>query len=177
MGCGGSGVEPTASSIYDHTVKTITGEALSFDTYKGKVLLIVNTASKCGFTGQYAGLQTLYEKYQDQGFLVLGFPCNNFLSQEPGTEEEIQKFCDVNYHVTFPMFEKIDVKGSTQCQLYAFLTSPKTNPGFSGKIGWNFTKFLIGRNGQVLNRFQTSTRPESTEVDEAVQSALAANPE
>jgi glutathione peroxidase len=174
MGGGASGVDPTATSIYEHSVKTITGEEIKLENYKGKVLLIVNVASKCGFTGQYAPLQALYEKYKDQGFYVLGFPCNNFLSQEPGTEAEIQTFCDLNYHVTFPMFEKIDCKGPTQSQLYAFLTSEKTNPQFAGKIGWNFNKFLIGRDGKILNRFGTRVSPDAKEVDDAVQAALAA---
>jgi glutathione peroxidase len=177
MGGGASGVEPTATSIYEHTVKTITGEEVKLETYRGKVLLIVNTASKCGFTGQYKGLQKLYDQYKDQGFFVLGFPCNNFLGQEPGTEEEIQTFCDLNYHVTFPLFEKVDVKGPTQCQLYAFLTSPTTNPNFSGKIGWNFNKFLIGKDGTILNRFGSRISPDSAEVDQAIKAALEANPE
>jgi glutathione peroxidase len=175
MGCGASGVEPMAQNIYEHTLNTITGEEINFETYRGKVLLIVNTASRCGFTWQYAGLQKIYDKYKDQDFLVLGFPCNNFLGQEPGTEEEIITFCDVNYNVTFPLFQKVDVKGPTQCQLFAFLTSRKTNPSFSGKITWNFNKFLIGKDGTILNRFGTKTNPESAEVDDAVRAALAVN--
>jgi glutathione peroxidase len=173
MGGGASGVEPTAESIYDIPVRTNGGEEVKMETYRGKVLLIVNTASRCGFTGQYAGLQKLYRKHQDRGFVVLAFPSNDFLKQEPGTDAEIKQFCELNYSITFPIFAKISVKGKAQHQLYAFLTSRKTNPRFSGKIGWNFNKFLIGKDGTVLNRFATRVSPEAAEVDQAVEGALA----
>jgi glutathione peroxidase len=172
MGCGTSGFEPLSHSIYDISVRTNAGEEIKLETYRGKVLLIVNTASKCGFTGQYAGLQKQYMKYQDRGFLVLAFPSNNFLKQEPGTNAEIKEFCERTYSITFPIFEKVNVKGPAQHELYAFLTSPRTNPRFAGKIGWNFNKFLIGRDGTVLNRFGTRIAPEAKEVDNAIIAAL-----
>jgi glutathione peroxidase len=159
-------------SIYDISVRTNAGEEVRLDTYRGKVLLIVNTASKCGFTGQYAGLQKQYTKYQDRGFIVLAFPSNDFLKQEPGTNPEIKEFCDRNYSITFPIFEKIDVKGPNQHPLYAFLTSKRSNPRFAGKISWNFNKFLIGRDGTVLNRFGTRVTPEAPELERAIEQAL-----
>jgi glutathione peroxidase len=172
MGGGPSGVEPTVTSIYDVSFKSITHQEVKLEVYRGKVLLIVNIATHCGFTPQLAGLQELYSKYKDRGFEVLGFPSNDFFKQSPGTDEEIQQFCDTRYRATFLMFEKIVVKGEGQHELYAFLTSPRTNPKFSGKIGWNFNKFLIGRDGSILNRFGSRVRPTSKEVDEAVNSAL-----
>ena len=134
--------EVPVKKFYDIEAKTIAGEPVKMEQYKGQVLLIVNTASKCGFTGQYDGLQKLYETYQDKGFVILGFPSNDFMGQEPGTNEEIQSFCKLSYGVTFPMFEKIAVKGKDPHPLYAYLTSKQTNPEFSGKISWNFNKFL-----------------------------------
>jgi glutathione peroxidase len=163
----------TDQSIYEISVRANNGEELTLESYRGRVLLIVNTASKCGFTGQYAGLQQQYIKYQERGFVVLAFPSNNFMRQEPGTNPEIREFCERNYRITFPIFEKIDVKGSGQHPLYAFLTSKRTNPRFSGKITWNFNKFLIGRDGTVLNRFKTRTPPEAPEVQRAIEQALA----
>ncbi|MEA2067672.1 MAG: glutathione peroxidase [Verrucomicrobiota bacterium] len=154
--------------IYGIEVETITGDTIKLGEYKGKVLLVVNTASKCGFTGQYDGLQKLYETYRDKGFVVLGFPSNDFLWQEPGTNEEIQSFCKLNYGVTFPMFGKIPVKGKNQHPLYAYLTSKQTNPEFTGKISWNFNKFLISRNGKVTGRFGSRTPPG----DEKLEAAL-----
>jgi glutathione peroxidase len=139
---------------------------------KGKVLLIVNVASKCGFTGQYEGLQELYTTYSNRNFAVLGFPANDFLGQEPGTEAEIQSFCTLTYGVTFPMFAKILVKGKDMHPLYKFLTSKETNPEFGGAISWNFNKFLIGRDGATVGRFGSRTKPEDKELVEAVEKAL-----
>ncbi|MED4970660.1 glutathione peroxidase [Geobacillus sp. NFOSA3] len=155
-------------SVYDFTVKTIRGEEQSLADYKGKVLLIVNTASKCGFTPQYKELQELYEQYRDRGFVVLGFPCNQFGHQEPGTEEEIEQFCQVNYGVTFPMFAKVDVNGENAHPLFQYLKEKA--PGVLGTkaIKWNFTKFLVDRNGNVVARFASQTKPSElkNEIEE-----------
>lgn len=159
-------------SLYDIEVETITGEPLTLDTYRDRVLLIVNTASKCGFTSQYEGLQALYEEYLNQGLVVLGFPSNDFLRQEPGTNAEIQSFCKTNYGVTFPLFAKIAVKGKEQHPLYHYLTSPETNPDHSGKISWNFNKFLIDRNGQVIARFGSRTKPQDAKLVARIEVAL-----
>ncbi len=159
-------------SIYELTVKDITGEEVPLSRYKGKVLMIVNTASKCGFTKQYAGLQKLYDVYKEEGFVILGFPANNFFGQEPGTNEEIQSFCTGEFGVTFPMFSKISVKGKDQAPLYRFLTGPDTDPEFAGKITWNFNKFLIARDGRIINRFGTRTKPEDEKVITAIEEAL-----
>ncbi|HFS85031.1 MAG TPA: glutathione peroxidase [Epsilonproteobacteria bacterium] len=149
--------------IYHFEVETITGEKTTLEQYKGKVLLIVNVASKCGYTPQYDGLQKLYRKYRDQGLVVLGFPCNQFGAQEPGTEKEIQHFCRVNFGVQFPMFARIKVNGDGTHPLYQYLKSEQ--PGLLGTelIKWNFTKFLVDRNGKVVERFGSSTTPESLE--------------
>lgn len=163
---------PNVSSIYDFKLKNIDGAETKLETYKGKVFLIVNTASKCGLTPQYEGLQKIYDKYKDQGFEILGFPANNFLGQEPGTEEEIKEFCTLNYKVTFPMFSKLSVKGTDQHPLYTFLTNEKSNPGFSGDITWNFEKFLIGKDGKTLARFSPRTLPDDPSVTEAIEKAL-----
>lgn len=159
-------------TIYEFTMKDISGEPVSLEVYKGKVLLVVNVASRCGFTPQYAGLGSLYQKYQDRGLVVLGFPANNFLWQEPGTDDEIKTFCTTKYNVTFPMFSKISVKGKDIHPLYRWLTSKETNPAHSGTISWNFNKFLIGRDGQVLARFGTRQEPLSEEIQRAIHSAL-----
>lgn len=151
--------------IYDFTVRTIEGFQKSLDDYRGKVILIVNTASKCGFTPQYKGLQELYRKNNDRGFVVLGFPSNDFMRQEPGTGQEIKHFCEVSFGVQFPMFEKVKVRGRNKHPLYEFLTSKETNPGFGGSIKWNFTKFLIDREGEIVNRFSPNTSPESIEPE------------
>lgn len=160
-------------TVYDFWVQDIDGRDVSLSEYKGKVLLIVNVASKCGFTPQYAGLQKLYETYRDKGFAVLGFPANNFLSQEPGSNAEIKAFCTKNYGVTFPMFAKISVKGKNIHPLYEYLTNKKNNPAYGGAITWNFNKFLIGRDGKILNRFGSRTTPEDSELIQAVEKALA----
>jgi glutathione peroxidase-family protein len=159
-------------TIYEFTMKDISGEAVSMEVYKGKVLLVVNVASRCGFTPQYAGLESLYQKHKDQGLVVLGFPANNFLWQEPGTDDEIKTFCTTKYNVTFPMFSKISVKGKDIHPLYQWLTSKETNPAHSGTISWNFNKFLIGRDGQVLARFGARQEPLSDEIQRAIHSAL-----
>src|SRR5688572_12253082 len=161
-----------ASSIYDIPLKDINGKDTSLKDYKGKVMLIVNVASFCGNTPQYAGLENLYQKYKDKGFVVLGFPCNQFGKQEPGSNEEIKEFCSKKYNVTFPMFDKIDVKGADQHALYKEL-SGKDSP-FPGDVGWNFGKFLVGRDGKILKRIDPRTKPESPEVVKAIEDALAA---
>ncbi|CAM3847648.1 glutathione peroxidase [Alicyclobacillus pomorum] len=149
-------------TVYDFHATTIDGRVQSLEAYRGKVLLIVNTASRCGFTPQYQGLQALYEKYRDQGFVVLGFPCNQFGHQEPGDNEEIQTFCSLNYNVSFPMFAKVDVKGDTAHPLFQFLT--QACPGvLSRTIKWNFTKFLVDGDGQPVRRFAPTTPPEKLE--------------
>jgi glutathione peroxidase len=157
-------------SIYDIKVKTINGEETTLEPYKGKVLLIVNVASKCGYTPQYDGLETLHEKYKDQGLVVLGFPCNQFGSQEPGSEAEIQNFCRVNFGVTFPMFSKINVNGEETHPLYRYLKSEQ--PGILGTeaIKWNFTKFLVDKEGKVVERFGSSTKPK--ELEEKIEALL-----
>ena len=158
------------------TVKNIEGREVALSEYKGKVILIVNVASRCGFTPQYEGLQKLHERYKDAGLVVLGFPANNFMNQEPGSDAEILEFCSARFHVTFPMFSKISVKGPDIHPLYKFLTSEETNPGHAGAISWNFNKFLIGRDGAALARFGSRDAPESSEVMQAVEKALGAPP-
>jgi glutathione peroxidase len=161
-----------AESIYNIPLKDIDGNSTSLKPYQGKVLLIVNLASKCGFTPQYAALEATYQKYKDQGLVVLGFPCNQFAHQEPGTDAEIKQFCTSKYDVTFPMFDKIEVNGANRNPLYVLLAG-KDSP-FPGNIGWNFTKFVIGRDGKILNRFPSPVKPDSTEVTKAIETALAA---
>jgi glutathione peroxidase-family protein len=157
-----------AGSVYDFTMETIDGKPLALSSYKGQVLLIINTASKCGFTKQYAGIQQLYEKYKDRGLVVLGFPANNFGGQEPGTNEEIQQFCTTRFNVTFPMFGKISVKGGNTHPLYGWLTShPNGKP-----VAWNFNKFLIGRDGNLIAHFGSRTAPEAAELISAIEAAL-----
>jgi glutathione peroxidase len=164
----------TMSSLYDIAVTQIDGTATNLGGYKGQVMLIVNVASRCGFTGQYAGLQKLYETYKDRGLVVMGFPANDFLRQEPGTNPEIAQFCSAKFHVTFPMFEKIAVTGSDQHPLYRYLTDKATNPQFEGKITWNFNKFLIDREGRIVARFNSRVEPEHKEVIAAIEKALGA---
>ncbi len=150
--------------FYDYKVKSISGEEVSMSEYKGKVVLIVNTASKCGFTKQYEGLEELYEKYKDQGFVILGFPCNQFGAQEPGDNEEIKNFCTSTFSVTFPMMSKIDVNGDDADPLYKFLKKEKG--GILGdEIKWNFTKFLIDREGNVVDRFASQKTPKALEKE------------
>jgi len=161
-----------ATSLYDIPLKDINGKDASLKDYKGKVMLIVNVASFCGNTPQYAGLENLYQKYKDKGFVVLGFPCNQFGKQEPGSNEEIKEFCSKKYNVTFPMFDKLEVKGANQHPLYKEL-SGKDSP-FPGDVSWNFGKFLVGRDGKILKRIDPRTKPESPEVVKAIEDALAA---
>ncbi|GHU53675.1 glutathione peroxidase [Clostridia bacterium] len=151
-------------AIYDFTVKTVNGGDFCLSEYRGKVLLVVNTATACGFTPQYEGLQNLYEKYKEQGFEILDFPCNQFGHQAPGTDEEIGSFCTLKYHTTFPRFSKIEVNGENEHPLYTWLKSEKG--GIVGsKIKWNFTKFLIDRNGEVIERFAPTTTPSALEKE------------
>ncbi|MBM3383454.1 MAG: glutathione peroxidase [Betaproteobacteria bacterium] len=155
----------TTESVHSFSVKSIAGEQVSLSQFNGKVILIVNVASKCGFTSQYKGLQALFDKFSSKGFSVLGFPCNQFGAQEPGNEEEIKNFCSLNYNVTFPMFAKIEVNGDKADPLYSFLKSAE--PGLFGTemIKWNFTKFLIDKEGNVLRRYAPNISPESLEKD------------
>jgi len=154
------------------TVKSITGQDVDLSKYLGNVVLIVNTASKCGNTPQYAPLEQLHEQYAEKGLSILGFPANNFGKQEPGTNEQIQEFCKQNYGVKFDMFAKVSVKGDDITPLYAYLTSEKTNPGFAGDIRWNFDKFLISREGKVVARFAPKAKPDSEEVLKAIKAEL-----
>jgi len=161
-----------AGSLYDFALKDIDGKDTSLKPWQGRVVLVVNVASKCGFTPQYKALEAVYEKYKDKGFVVLGFPCNQFGHQEPGTDAEIKQFCSSTYNVTFPLFNKIDVNGPNRAPLYTALAG-ESSP-FPGDIKWNFTKFLIGRDGRILKRFESRTTPDSPEVAGAIEAALAA---
>jgi glutathione peroxidase len=161
-----------SKSVYDFTLNSIDGQPSSLAAYKGKVVLIVNVASKCGYTPQYEGLEAVYRKYKDQGLVVLGFPANNFGAQEPGTNEEIKTFCSSKYNVTFPMYAKISVAGADKAPLYQFLTDKQANPATGGEIKWNFTKFLVGKDGKVIARFESPVKPESAEVTGAIEKAL-----
>jgi glutathione peroxidase len=162
------------TSVLDFRVKDIDGKDVDLSRYKGKVLLIVNTASQCGFTPQYKDLQAIYEKYKDQGFEVLAFPANEFGAQEPGDNPQIKEFCSTHYNVGFPLFSKIVVDGSGIHPLFAFLTSEETNPKFAGKIPWNFTKFLVDRKGEVIARFQPADKPTSEKVAGEIEKVVAA---
>jgi glutathione peroxidase len=156
-----------AASLYDFTMNSIEGKPVPLASFKGKVALVVNVASRCGFTPQYTALEATYRKYKDRGFVILGFPANNFKNQEPGTDAEIQEFCKRTYDVTFPMFSKISVLGADKAPLYQFLTAG------GPEIEWNFTKFLVGRDGRVLARFPSRVTPDSPEVISAIEKALA----
>jgi glutathione peroxidase len=155
------------------TMKSLEGQEVDLSKYKGKVVLIVNTASECGLTPQYKELQETYTKYKDKDFVVLGFPCNQFNGQEPGDAKEIGAFCTKNYGVTFPMFAKVEVNGDNATPLYKLLTSTDAKPTGKGKISWNFEKFLIGRNGEVAARFAPRTKPDDAKVTEAIENAIA----
>jgi glutathione peroxidase len=161
-----------ATTVYSFKLKSIDGQPVSLHSYRGKVLLLVNVASKCGYTPQYAGLEALYKKYKDRGLVIVGIPANNFASQEPGTNEEIKTFCHNKYDVTFPMMSKISVKGDDKAPLYAFLTDKSINPEVGGEIKWNFTKFLFDRNGKPVERFEPAVTPDSPQVTAAIESAL-----
>jgi glutathione peroxidase len=166
-------VTASAKGVYNFTLKSIDGQPVSLKSYHGKVLLLVNVASKCGFTPQYAGLEALYEKYKDRGLVIVGIPANNFAAQEPGTNEEIKTFCSRKYNVTFPMMSKVSVLGDDKTPLYVFLTDKDANPKIGGDIKWNFTKFLFDRKGQPVARFEPATKPDSPEVIAAIEAALA----
>jgi glutathione peroxidase len=161
------------TTFHDFEMRTIDGDPKKLADYKGKVLLVVNVASRCGLTPQYTGLEALYRELKDKDFEVLGFPCNDFGAQEPGTEDEIKTFCSTSYDVSFPMFSKIHVKGGEQAPLYAYLTKEPTQPDEPGDITWNFAKFLIGKDGRVLARFSPTADPTSPEVRSKIDEALA----
>lgn len=160
------------SSALQFKVKSIRGEAVDLAKYEGKVVLVVNVASNCGYTGQYEGLQAIYEKHRDRGLAILGFPCNQFWGQEPGSAEEIQSFCKLNYGVTFDLFEKVDVNGESAHPFFQLLTSLDTQPKGAGPIGWNFEKFLISRDGKVVGRFKTAVAPEDEKFVGAIKTEL-----
>jgi glutathione peroxidase len=160
-------------AVLNFKMKDISGKEVELSKYQGKVLLIVNVASKCGYTGQYETLQGLHDKYAKEGLVVLGVPSNDFGAQEPGTDEEIVKFCSSKYKVKFDMLSKVAVKGDKQVPLYKHLTSKETNPKFSGPIEWNFTKFLIGRNGDIVARFKSDIEPDSSDVTKKIEAELA----
>jgi glutathione peroxidase len=162
----------TAKTVYNFTLDSIDGKPVSLDHYHGKVLMLVNVASKCGYTPQYAGLEALYEKYKDRGLVIVGIPANNFAAQEPGTNAEIKKFCSNKYNVTFPMMSKVSVVGADKDPLYTFLTDKSVNPQIGGDIQWNFTKFVFDRHGKPVARFEPATTPDSPQVAAAIESAL-----
>lgn len=159
-------------SIYEFSMKAIDGKEVKMEEFKGKVLLVVNVASFWGYTPQYAGLQKIYTKYKDQGFVVLGFPSNDFGGQEPGSNEEVKTFCSTKYNVTFPMFSKISVSGSSKHPFYRFLTEKTTNPEFAKEVSWNFNKFLLDKTGKVVATFDSGVTPESPEITGAIEKAL-----
>jgi glutathione peroxidase-family protein len=166
------GIEEPMKNLYDFTMKDIDGKDTCLSVYSNQVVLVVNVASRCGFTPQYAGLEKLYGKYKERGFVVLGFPANDFLGQEPGSEAEIKSFCSLTYSVTFPLFSKISVKGKSIHPLYAWMTDKKAHPGHGGGISWNFNKFLFDRKGNIINRFGTREAPESEDMVKAIEKAL-----
>jgi glutathione peroxidase len=160
------------ASLHDFTARAIDGKDRALSAYKGRVCLVVNVASQCGLTPQYDGLQRLYGDYRARGFEVLGFPCNQFAGQEPGTETEIRKFCETNYHVSFPLFAKLDVNGANRHPLYAWLTQQDAKPEGAGDIKWNFGKFVIDKHGAVAARFAPQTEPQARDVLDAIEAAL-----
>jgi glutathione peroxidase len=166
----GTVMAASKDALLDIPLKDINGKATSLRAYEGKTLLVVNVASKCGLTPQYTELEALYQKYKGKGLVILGFPCNDFNGQEPGTLEEIKQFCSTRYNVTFPLFDKLHVKGPEQHPLYAALTG-KDSP-FPGEVKWNFGKFLVAKDGKILNRFEPKVKPEAKEVAEAIEAAL-----
>ena len=165
-------ITTSAQSIYDIKLKDIDGKDTTLAAYKGKPVLIINVASKCGYTRQYAGLEATYQKYKAQGFAVLGFPCNQFGGQEPGTNEEIKQFCSSKYSITFPLFDKVEVNGANRHPLYVALAG-KDSP-FPGDIKWNFNKFLVGKDGKIVKRFESKVAPDSEELTKAIEDVLAA---
>ncbi len=162
---------PVDKNFYEYTAKSITGEEVKLDVFRGKVALVVNTASNCGFTSQYQGLEELYQKYKDQGFVVLAFPSNDFGGQEPGKNEEIKHFCELKYKTTFPIFEKNPVKGSEKQPVYKFLTE-NSEKKFQGDPGWNFVKFLVDQQGQVVGRYASITTPTSKKIVKTIEGLL-----
>jgi len=176
-GCGGTVAgQDQEQSVLRFKMDSLSGEEVDLARYAGKVVMIVNVASKCGYTSQYQQLQEMHEKYSDQGLAILGFPCNQFLWQEPGSAEEIQQFCQLNYGVTFDMFAKVEVKGKGASELYRLLTSLETKPKGAGKIGWNFEKFIVDRRGFVVARFGAGTKPDAPEIVSIIESELAKEP-
>lgn len=169
------GAQPTTrpASVLDFTVNDIGGKPVELSRYKGDVLLIVNVASKCGYTPQYADLQKLYDTYKDKGLRILAFPANDFRQQDPGSNEQIKQFCTSKYNVTFDLFAKIVVKGKDQAPLYQFLTDEKANAPYGGEIQWNFTKFLVGRDGKVVGRFEPKIKPSDAKVVKAIETELS----
>lgn len=165
--------ETPVPAVLNFTMKSLAGEDVDLAKYQGKVILFVNTASKCGNTPQYAQLEALHEKYADKGLAILGFPSNNFGGQEPGTDKEIGEFCKQNYGVKFDMFAKVDVKGDNICPLYKYLTSKEANPDTAGDIRWNFDKFLVSREGKIIARFHPKTKPDAPEITQALEAELA----
>ncbi len=161
------------TTVHDFTLKTIDGQTKSLADYRGKVLLVVNVASRCGLTPQYTALESVYQEYKEDGFEVLGFPCNDFAGQEPGSEADIKTFCSTQYDVTFPLFAKIKVLGEQKEPLYDFLTKQATEPDGPGDISWNFAKFVIGKSGQVIARFGPKVAPDDADVAEAIERALS----
>ncbi len=161
-----------ARSIHEIELPRLDGKPAKLSDYAGKVVLVVNVASKCGFTPQYAGLQHLYDTYGERGFTVLGFPCNQFFHQEPGDADQIQQFCSINYGVTFPLFSKVDVKGDKQHPLYAILSEAPDDSGKNGNVAWNFEKFLVDRDGRVVRRFRSKVVPEDPKLVGAIESLL-----
>jgi glutathione peroxidase len=164
--------KPSVPAALNFTMNTIDGKPVELSKYQGKVVLMVNVASQCGYTPQYKGLEELYTKYKDQGLVILGFPANNFGEQEPGSDSDIKDFCSKNYGVTFDMFSKVSVKGDDQCALYKFLTSSDTDPNHAGEVKWNFEKFLLSRDGMVVNRFRSKVAPDSPEFVIAIEAEL-----
>ncbi len=171
----GTTLMATERTIYDFTLNSIDGQPTPLSSFKGKVVLLVNVASRCGYTPQYTALESIYEKYESRGFVIVGIPANNFGGQEPGSNQEIKTFCTAKYHVTFPMMAKVSVKGDDITPLYQFLTDKSANPNTGGEIGWNFTKFLVGPDGRVIARFDSKVEPDSPQVTSAIEKALADN--
>jgi glutathione peroxidase len=169
----GTTVAADKPAALNFTMKSLDGKDVDLTKYQGKVVMVVNVASKCGLTPQYKQLQALHEKYEKDGLVILGFPCNQFLHQEPGTADEIQKFCTVNYGVSFPLFAKIEVNGDGACDLYKYLTALDAKSAGKGKISWNFEKFIVGRSGEVVARFSPRTTPDAAEVVKVIEAELA----
>ena len=168
-----SAIRGAGKTVFDYTLNTIDGQPAPLSAYKGKVVMLVNVASRCGFTPQYTALESIYERYKKRGFVIIGIPANNFGAQEPGTNQEIKTFCQSKYNVTFPMMSKVSVKGDDKTPLYQYLTDKSANPKTGGDIQWNFTKFLVGPDGQIIARFEPKVTPDSPEVTGAIEQALA----